>query len=170
MVRPKEPGVRIRRDCLSPGQEAFSREFVRNGHRASEAYRATRDCSRMGLRTITSNAYTLSRHPKVVKRVKELEEKATAIASADLAITIEGQSQKLEAIFTKAVKAKHWTAAIAAVEAQNKIHGLMTKERDNDRASTLKERLEQVRADRKARLKEAEAEASENVVKLPRRA
>ena len=154
---------------MTAKQEAFCRAFVTNGHKGPAAYRASRDASRMAPHTIAVNAGHLLRHPKVIARIAELEAEATKIASAELAITLEGQTLKLQEVYEKALAAKHWTAAITAVEAQNKIHGLITKDRENEKGSTLKERLEQIRAERKARRQAQAAEEAENVVQLPAR-
>ena len=145
---------------------AFVKEYAANGHNAMAAFRSSRDCSRMKPLTIKTNAHRILKNPKAQALLAELEAQATALLAEQTAITLEGQSTKLNAIYVKALAAGNYSAAIAALEAQNKIHGLNTRERENDRASSLKERLEEIKASRKAR----QASDAPNVVKLQRRA
>ena len=59
---------------LPTKMEAFARKVAIDGMGLSEAYRATRDCSRMTGQCINSNAKVLARKPKVRERIAHLRE------------------------------------------------------------------------------------------------
>jgi hypothetical protein len=56
---------------LTPKEEAFA-AAVAAGARLSDAYRQTRDCSKMATATINSNAKKLARKAAIKARIEEL--------------------------------------------------------------------------------------------------
>jgi hypothetical protein len=66
-------GAEARKGCaMTPKEEAFCRAVALEGKGSSDAYRASRDCSRMTTATINANAKKLARKPRIKARIEEL--------------------------------------------------------------------------------------------------
>jgi phage terminase small subunit len=60
--------------ALTPKEEAFA-QAVAAGAKLSDAYRQTRDCSKMQTSTINANAKKLARKPAIKGRIEELQQR-----------------------------------------------------------------------------------------------
>jgi hypothetical protein len=58
---------------ITPKEEAFCRALVLEGLGPADAYRASRDASRMANTSIHSNAKKILRRPRVKARIEELQ-------------------------------------------------------------------------------------------------
>jgi len=70
---------------LTPKQEAFALEYIRNGKNASDAYRHAYDTENMSDKTINDEGYNLTIHPHIAPRIEEHHQYAIEYAN----ITIE---------------------------------------------------------------------------------
>ena len=76
MSRPRTPEIFI--EPITPKEEAFCRALVLDGLGPADAYRASRDTSRMANATIHSNAKHILRRPRVKARIEELRREKAA--------------------------------------------------------------------------------------------
>jgi hypothetical protein len=63
---------------ITPKEEAFCRALVLDGLGPADAYRASRETSRMANASIHSNAKHILRRPRVKARIKELRREKAA--------------------------------------------------------------------------------------------
>ncbi len=70
---------------LAPKEEAFARAMALDGKGPSDAYRATRDCSKMATSTINANAKKLARKPAIKARIEELRRESGVTAEDPIA-------------------------------------------------------------------------------------
>jgi len=105
---------------LTPKREAFVQAYHRLGNQR-KAYREAFDCENSSDACVDVAACRLLQNAKVKLRLQELQEKA----SERNAITVDTQSKKLEKILKSASKDGQYSAAVAAVMGQSKLHGLI---------------------------------------------
>lgn len=105
---------------LTLKQERFCLVYMETGN-ASEAYRQAYDCENMEDKTIWEAASRQLDNYKVIARVNELK----AELQADLNITVESLTKKLETARKCAVKQGNPAGQVAATMGQAKLHGLL---------------------------------------------
>lgn len=101
----------------TPKEEGFS-QAIAVGIATTEAYRRFYTCNGSTNRVYV-DACRLAQKPKIILRVKEIQ----ALATRETAFTVEVSRTKLIEVYTAALTAKHYGAAVSALVEANKISG-----------------------------------------------
>ena len=109
---------------LTIKQEAFVRFYIETGN-ASEAYRRAYDAGKMKPTTINRNAHALLVDSKIATRIGEMQSKA----ANEHEITIEKLTEMTMATYKMATAIENPSAAVAAVLALGKLHGLIIEKK-----------------------------------------
>jgi phage terminase small subunit len=114
---------------MTPKQETFARTYVETGC-ASTAYRAAYDCSKTTDKSIHENASKLLKNAKVAPRIEELRQGHQKRHE----ITVDKLTQMAMRAYEMALKDEVQTpsAAVAAVMAIGKLHGLVVDKTKNE--------------------------------------
>ncbi|MDQ0084571.1 phage terminase small subunit [Variovorax boronicumulans] len=104
--------------ALTPKQEAFCVAYIESGN-ATDAYRKAGYSSGMSDKTAAEAASRLLRNSKVVARLAEVREMATAEA----AMTIADHLNDLKSLRDAAKKEGKYSAAVAAEVARGRVSG-----------------------------------------------
>lgn len=116
---------------LTPKQDAFALAYVETGN-ACEAYRRAYNPRRMSQKAITVESTRLLKHPSIALAI----DKDPAGARARHEISVDGLTIMLDDAYQQAIKLGQASAAVSAVMAIAKLHGLVvdkieiTKKRD----------------------------------------
>jgi phage terminase small subunit len=111
---------------LTPKQEAFALAYIETGN-ATEAYRRAYDCACMQPRTIEKRASELLAHREVAGRIAALKEQH----AQRHAITIDKLTDMGLRVYQHAMAdPKGSSAAVSAVMALAKMHGLIIEKRE----------------------------------------
>lgn len=81
--------MRLKEGVLTPKQERFCQEYVKNGQRLGPAYLACYNCANPESNAYYKRATTLWKLPKVQARIAELMRPAMEAVLADCTITVE---------------------------------------------------------------------------------
>jgi len=103
---------------LTPKQELFA-QAVASGKTQADAYRASRDCSRMKDKTIQENASRLMADSKVLARVTELRKPIIE----EVGYSLEAHLKRLEVLSIKAAQAGQFGPAVSAEISRGKASG-----------------------------------------------
>lgn len=102
MASKKKPGEPVRQDRtpkrITKQQEAFALEYIRNGHNASAALRATYDCSRSNANTVARRASEMLKVPLVAARINEIKRPIIEKLERDAGISMERTLKELARI------------------------------------------------------------------------
>jgi phage terminase small subunit len=109
------------REHLTPKQDAFAMAYVETGN-ATEAYRRAYSPRKMSDSSMSREAHSLLRHPKITPMIDRLRQ-----AHAEQHdVTVESLTRQLEDARQLAMASKNPSAAVAATMGIAKLHGLLT--------------------------------------------
>ncbi len=129
VARAKGRMVPIGNQELTSGQEAMALALA-SGLSQVNAYRqAFKPPKSRSRSAIDAAAYRLARHPKVMRRVKEMREKMIGEA----AYTLEAAMEEAERAYNQALLIGQPGAAVSAVTLRARLHGLLVEDRANAR-------------------------------------
>lgn len=112
---------------LTPKQESFAQSYVETGN-ASEAYRSSYNARDMKEQTIWRKAKEVIDNGKVTARIAELQERAQKRHD----ITVDKLTDMAVKAYDMAMAEKAPSAAISAVQALGKLHGLIVEKTKNE--------------------------------------
>jgi phage terminase small subunit len=105
---------------LTPQQENFCQEYIKNKCNASEAYRQAYNCQESGDNTIWVNASRLLNDTKVSLRIQTLQ----AEAAERNKVTVDSLTEELNEAKMLAYQLEQVSAGVSAIMGKAKIHGL----------------------------------------------
>lgn len=114
---------------MTPKQEAFARKYVETGC-ASTAYRSAYNCANTSDKTVNEEACKLLKNPKVAPRVEQLRQGHQKRHE----ITVDKLTEMAMKAYDMACAddVKTPSAAVAAVMAIGKLHGLVVDKSKNE--------------------------------------
>jgi phage terminase small subunit len=107
---------------LTLKQEAFCQAYIETGN-ASEAYRRSYATSSKNEATVWRSAHELLQNPKVAARVREI----ASLHAQRHEITVDSLTEMLRESYDLAKEVQSPAAAVAAVNALGKLHGLIVE-------------------------------------------
>jgi len=132
---------------MTDKQKRFCEEYILDCNATQAAIRAG-----YSKKTASETGYENLNKPQIMQRIKELQE----ITSNELKITFERQIEDLEEIKREAMEENQFSAAIKAIEVQNKMLGLFKEHNDQKKSERniqdLKETLDEL-LERRSRLR-----------------
>lgn len=104
---------------LTPQQELFCQNYIKNKCNASEAYRQSYNCAESNNNTIWHESCLLLQHPNVAPRIQFLQ----AEAAERNKVSVDSLTAEYDEIKILAMAEKDYSPAVSAVNGKAKIHG-----------------------------------------------